>query len=283
MASIQSATQLREKPPFNWGSLLRWLGIATLLLWLIAPMIPLFIWSIAYRWFFPNILPASYNMRAWEYAFSPAAGALESLYITTYIAVVVTLLSILVGVPAGRALGLHRFRGKRIIELLILSPTIIPSLAVILGIHVVFIRLGIANSVLGVILVHLIPGLPYMTLVMAGVFANYDPQFEEQARSLGAGPIATIWYVMIPTVMPGIIVGGLFTFLISWAQYITTLIIGGGRVQTLPLKLFNFVSSTDYPVTGALGIIFIAPGVLVLLLTSRYLTGRSAVGGIGNI
>ncbi|MCY3834933.1 MAG: ABC transporter permease subunit [Anaerolineaceae bacterium] len=262
---------------------MRWLGIATLLLWLIAPMIPLFIWSIAYRWFFPNILPASYNMRAWEYAFSPAAGALESLYITTYIAVVVTLLSILVGVPAGRALGLHRFRGKRIIELLILSPTIIPSLAVILGIHVVFIRLGIANSVLGVILVHLIPGLPYMTLVMAGVFANYDPQFEEQARSLGAGPIATIWYVMIPTVMPGIIVGGLFTFLISWAQYITTLIIGGGRVQTLPLKLFNFVSSTDYPVTGALGIIFIAPGVLVLLLTSRYLTGRSAVGGIGNI
>lgn len=283
MASIQSATQLREKLPFNWGSLLRWLGIATLLLWLIAPMVPLFIWSIAYRWFFPNILPASYNMRAWEYAFSPAAGALESLYITTYIAVVVTLLSILVGVPAGRALGLHRFRGKRIIELLILSPTIIPSLAVILGIHVVFIRLGIANSVLGVILVHLIPGLPYMTLVMAGVFANYDPQFEEQARSLGAGPIATIWYVMIPTVMPGIIVGGLFTFLISWAQYITTLIIGGGRVQTLPLKLFNFVSSTDYPVTGALGIIFIAPGVLVLLLTSRYLTGRSAVGGIGNI
>ena len=122
-----------------------------------------------------------------------------------------------------------------------------------------------------------------MTLVMAGVFANYDPQFEEQARSLGAGPIATIWYVMIPSVMPGIIVGGLFTFLISWAQYITTLIIGGGRVQTLPLKLFNFVSSTDYPVTGALGIIFIAPGVIVLLLTSRYLTGRSAVGGIGNI
>ena len=267
----------------NWSTTLRWLGITVLMIWLIAPMIPLFIWSFAFRWFFPNLLPASYNLRAWEYAFSPTAGALEALFVTIYIAAIVTILSIIVGVPAGRALGLHRFRGKRIIELLILSPTIIPGLAVILGIHIVFIRMGLANSVTGVILVHLIPGLPYMTLVMSGVFANYDSQFEEQARSLGAGPIATIWYVMIPSVLPGIIVGGLFTFLISWAQYITTLIIGGGRVQTLSLKLYNFVQSTDFPVAGALGLIFIAPGVVVLLLTSRYLTGRSAVGGIGNI
>jgi len=119
---------------------------------------------------------------------------------------------------------------------------------------------------------------------MSGVFANYNPDFEQQARSLGAGPIATLWYVMIPSILPGIIVGGLFTFLISWSQYILTLLIGGGRVVTLPLLLFNFATSGDNAITGALSVVFILPGVLILLLTSRYLTGEdSSVGGIGNI
>ncbi len=272
-----------QKRAFRLRIFGRWLSISTLLLWLVAPMVPLFIWSFAFRWYYPSILPSSFSLRAWEYVFSGTSGVMGALFTTTYIAILVTALSILVGVPAGRALGLHQFRGKRIVELLVLSPVIVPPLAVTLGIHVVFIRLGLANTVTGVVLVHLIPGLPYMTMVMAGVFANYNPQFEEQARSLGAGPIATIWYVMLPSILPGIIVGGLFTFLISWAQYISTLNIGGGKIQTLSLKLFSFVASTDHSVAGALSIIFIAPGMLILLLTSRYLTGRSAVGGIGNI
>ncbi|MEO1444180.1 MAG: ABC transporter permease subunit, partial [Chloroflexota bacterium] len=211
------------------------------------------------------------------------SGVGQALWDTSLIAVAVTFMSILIGIPAGRALGMHDFRGKRAIELLILAPTIVPGLAVALGIHVAFIRYGLSNTLLGVILVHLIPTLPYMTLVMSGIFANYQPEFEQQARSLGAGPVATLWYVMLPAIMPGVIVGGLFTFLISWSQYILTLIIGGGLVQTLPLLLFNFARN-DNGFAGALSIVYIFPGVLILLLTSRYLTGEDgAVGGIGNI
>ncbi|MEO0561296.1 MAG: ABC transporter permease [Chloroflexota bacterium] len=263
---------------------LRWIGITVLLLWLVAPMIPMVIWSFSFRWFFPNVLPSEFSSRAWEYVFSPTADVFPAFVTTTLIAVIVTVLSILIGVPAGRALGMHEFPGKGLVELLILAPTIVPGLAVVLGIHVVFIRMGLANTTLGVILVHLIPGLPYMTLVMSGVFANYNADFEQQARSLGAGPLATLWYVMLPSIMPGIIVGGLFTFLISWSQYILTLLIGGGRVVTLPLLLFNFATSGDNAITGALSVVFIIPGILILLLTSRYLTGEdSTVGGIGNI
>ena len=72
---------------------------------------------------------------------------------------------------------------------MILAPIIVPGLAVVLGIHVLFIRAGLSNSIPGVILVHLVPTLPYMTLVMSGVFANYDTDFELQARSLGGEPL----------------------------------------------------------------------------------------------
>ena len=247
-------------------------------------MVPLFIWSFSHGWFFPSLLPSDYSLKAWRYVVSPTSGVLASLWDTILISAGATLLSILVGVPAGRALGQHRFRGKTLVELLILAPVIVPGIAVVLGIHVVFIRLGLASTLFGVMLVHLIPTLPYMVLVMSGVFANYDPSFEQQARTLGAGPIRTWWYVTLPAILPGVIVGGLFAFLVSWSQYILTLLIGGGRVQTLPLMLFNFATAGRNDLTGAISMIYVVPGIVVLLLTARYLTGKSnAVGGFGQV
>ncbi len=262
---------------------LRWVGIAGLLAFLVAPMVPLFIWSISFRWFYPDILPSEYSIRAWEAVISPTNNVLGATWDTTLIALMVTILSVLFGVPAGRALGLYNFRGKRIVEIMILAPIIVPGLAVVLGIDTMFIRYGLSGSLFGVALVHLVPTLPYMTLVMSGVFSNYDVDYELQARSLGAGRWSTQRYVTLPAVFPGVVVGALFTFLISWSQYVLTLLIGDGQVETLPILLFNFARS-EPAIAGALSVVFVLPGILVLLLSSKYLSGDSAaVGGIGNI
>lgn len=263
---------------------IRFLSGALLIFWLVVPLVPLGIWSFARGWRYPDLLPQEWTLQAWDYAFSDVSGVLQSLWLTIWIAFAATALSILVGVPAGRALGLYKFRGKEFVELLILAPVIVPGIAVVLGIHTVFITLGLTNSVWGVILVHLIPTLPYMTLVMAGIFSNYDPAYELQARSLGASPLKTFWLVTLPAIMPGIIVGGLFAFLVSWSQYILTLIVGGGRVVTLPLLLFNFATSGRNDITGAIAMIYILPGIVILILTARQLSGQSgAVGGFGRV
>ena len=263
---------------------LRVLTGIVLITWLVLPLIPLAIWSFAKGWYFPDLLPKRWTLNAWEYALSDTSGVLDSLWVTIWVSLCATALSIFVGVPAGRALGMYKFKGKELIELMILAPVIVPGIAVILGIHSIFLFLGLNNTMTGVILVHLIPTLPYMTLVMSGIFANYDPAFEDQARSLGASPLKTFWYVALPAIMPGIIVGGLFAFLVSWSQYILTLLIGGGRIITLPLLLFNFATSGRNDITGAIGMIYILPGIIVLLLTAKHLSGRSgAVGGFGQI
>ena len=267
-----------------WTKTFRYLTCLVLVIWLVLPLIPLAIWSFARGWFFPDILPRVWTLDAWDYAMSDTSGVLDSLWLTIGISLAATALSILIGVPAGRALGMYKFRGKEVVEMMILAPMIVPGIAVALGIHSVFIWLGLTNTVQGVILVHLIPTLPYMTLVMAGIFSNYDPAFETQARCLGASPLKTFWYVTLPAILPGIIVGGLFAFLVSWSQYILTLLIGGGRVVTLPLLLFNFATSGRNDITGAIGMIYILPGILILLLTAKQLSGRSAaVGGFGRL
>lgn len=263
---------------------LRVLTGAVLIVWLVLPLVPLAIWSFAHGWRFPDLLPQQWSLKAWRYALSDASGVLDSLGLTIGIGLAVAALSILVGVPAGRALGLYQFRGKQVVEMIILAPTIVPGIAVALGIHGVFIALGLTNTVWGVVVVQLIPTLPYMVLVMAGIFANHDPSYEAQARSLGANALQAFWYVTLPAILPGIIEGGLFAFLVSWSKYILTLLIGGGRVVTLPLLLFNYAASGRNDITGAIGMIYILPGIVILLLTARHLTGRSGgVGGFGRL
>ncbi|MCP5099212.1 MAG: ABC transporter permease subunit [Chloroflexi bacterium] len=262
----------------------RWSFITILLLWLILPLIPLVIWSFAFRWPFPLLWPESWSMRAWELAFSESTGVLSAIWDSLVIATIVTVVSVIISIPAGRGLGMYNFKGKRFIEFLLLAPTIVPPLAVILGVLVLFIRYGLADTFLGVILVQLSPIMPYVVLVMAGVFSNYDPEFEEQARSLGAGPIRTFWYVTLPAIFPGMMVAGLFAFLISWSQYITTLLIGGGVIKTLPLVLFTLAGTNDTALTASVSIIFVLPAVVILLISSRYVTGEdAAIGGIGGV
>ncbi|HIC89357.1 MAG TPA: ABC transporter permease [Anaerolineae bacterium] len=277
------AVQVAETK-WTWGRIIRWVVVTGIVVGVLLPFIPLVVWSFSHRWYFPALVPTQWSLRAWRYVFSPGSQVPKALGYSTVIALAVTGLSILIGIPAGRAMGLHRFRGKTLVEFLILAPTIVPTIAVAMGIHVAFIKYGLADTLIGVILVHLIPVTPYMVMIMASVFANYDPEYEEQARTLGAGPIQTFIYVTFPAILPGLVVGGLFSFIISWSQYVLTLLIGGGRVITLPLLLFSFAGSGDNSITAALSMVFVAPAVLFLIVTSRYLTGENAaIGGFGKI
>lgn len=255
----------------------RWRMLAGGLLafWLVLPLVPLAIWSVAHGWRFPDLLPQAWSLKAWSYALSPRSGVLESLGLTTLIALATTALALLVAVPAGRALGLHDFRGKRLVYLLVLAPAILPGIAVALGLHGVFLRLGLTGTVPGVILAHLIPVLPYAILILAAVFSTFDTDFEDQAPSLGARPRQVFLHVTLPAIRPGLLTAALFAFLVSWSQYLLTLAIGGGRVQTLPLTLFSFVSAGRNDMTGAIAVIYILPGILVLALTAGRVTGRS--------
>jgi putative spermidine/putrescine transport system permease protein len=243
------------------------------------PFFVLVIWSFSTRWFYPQLWPAQWGLRAWQYVFGTAGSQIISgLIQSILVALVTAVISVVTGVPAGRALGLYDFRGKDLVSVVLMLPVIVPPLCVAMGLHLWFIKLGLAETFIGVVLVHLTFCLPYSIFVMWGVFSNYNPDFESQAHSLGANSWKTIMRVMLPLTLPGIMVAGLFSFLLSWSQYLSTLIIGGGQVTTLPILLFALMGSGDRPVAAAVSIVFVAPAFLALLLSARYLGGRSIAG-----
>jgi putative spermidine/putrescine transport system permease protein len=243
------------------------------------PFLMLILWSFSTRWFYPQVLPAQWGLRAWQYVFGTAGSQIiTGLIQSMLVALATAAISLLVGIPAGRALGLYNFRGKDAISIILMLPVIVPPLCVAMGLQLWFLKLGLTESFAGVVLVHLTFCLPYAVFVMWGVFSNYNLEYEDQARTLGATSWQLFSRVVLPLTLPGIIVAGLFSFLLSWSQYLSTLIIGGGRVITLPILLFALMGSGDRPVAAAVSIVFVAPAFLALLFSARYLGGKSIAG-----
>ncbi len=259
----------------------RAVGLSVLLAGLLLPLVPIAVWAVSREWRYPALTPRSYSLRAVRLLAAPETEVLRGLLTSATIASAVALIASLIGLSAGRALGLYAFRGKRLVQFLVLAPVIVPGLAVSLGIQVLFIRYRIADTAPGVVLVHLIPTVPYVTYVMASVYSTYDVSYEEQARVLGASPFQTFRAVTLPAIFPGLVVAALFAFLISWSEYLLTLLVGGGTVKTLPLVLFAFLRGADLSVAAALSLVFILPPLLLLVITSRYLSGDRGQALVG--
>lgn len=244
------------------------------------PFLPLVLWAFSEKWFYPAILPQTFGFRAWSYVFGAANSQLfDGLMASFSLAFTTTIISLLIGIPAGRALGIYDFPGKKLFIFIFTLPIIVPPLSVAMGLHLWFIRLGLAETFIGIVLIHLTFCLPYTIFVIWGVFKDYNLEFEEQARSLGASPIAVITQIMIPMILPGITVAALFSFLLSWSQYLSTLIIGGGKILTLPILLFSLMQGGDRAVAGAVSLVFIVPTFLALMASAQVL-GRTNLQGI---
>ncbi len=262
------------------GPAVAWLGVGLVLL----PLVPLAIWAVAGQWRYPALTPQRTSARGLRLLVDPRSEILHGLALSVTIGVAVAVLACAIGFPAGRALGLYRFRGRRLIQFLLLAPVIVPGLAVTLGLQVFFIRYGLSDTVTGVVLVQLMPTVPYAATVLGAAFANLDLDYERQARALGAGPVRVLLFVTLPLVRSAVLIAGLFAFLISWSEYVLTLLVGGGQVQTLPLLLFAAIGSSDTTAAAALALLVIAPPLLLVAASARLLAGRSgAVIGFGRL
>lgn len=260
------------KPASRW--LLRGLlAVVVVVLW--APLIPLLLRAFAQSWRFPRLLPEEPTLRGLQTAFAPGGQLLHGLVLSTAIGAAVAALSCLIGWPAARALGLHRFRGRRAVQVFLLTPVIVPTMAAAMGLQIVFIRLGLAGTATGVVLVQLIPALPYATSILAAGFANLDVDYEAQARVLGAGAVRRTWAVTVPLLRAPLVAAAVFAFLISWSDYILALLIGAGRVQTLPIQLFAAVNATDTTTAAVVALTVVAPPLLLVAMAAGPLAHAS--------
>ncbi|MCI0551816.1 MAG: ABC transporter permease subunit [Anaerolineae bacterium] len=237
---------------------------------LIAPFLLFVAYAFSTRWFFPHPFPIEWTVFTFQRVLDDTR-TISSMAQGLWIALLVSVLSLILGFPAARVLGLRRFRGRHLVWMLFFLPTIIPPLAIGMGLNILFLQIGLAGTIPGVVLAHIIPTLPYTIFTLSSAFARFDENYEFQALALGASPIQTFFKVTLRLMAPSLVVAILFAFLISWSQYLLTLLIGGGQIITLPILLFSAASGGNPSTIATLSLLFIAPPVLVIVATARSL------------
>lgn len=245
---------------------------------LIGPILALGLSALSARWFYPQLLPREWTAAPLLRLLADQRTA-EALASSLLTAGSTTAIALLLGVPAARIIGLRRFRLRSLALLLLFLPNVVPPLAIGMGLNVLFLRLGLAGGAPGVVLVHLVPVLPYTVFALLGVFERYDEGYEQQALTLGASPLVIWRRIALPLLGPGVAVAALFAFLVSWSQYVLTLLIGGGQVITLPILLFAAVAGGNPSSIAGLALLFAAPPAIAIALTSRALGGGAAQVG----
>ena len=229
-----------------------------------APLILLVILAAGFSWQYPLLLPRTFSLDFFRYALFSAPQTLKAVSTTILLALFVSLLTLAVAVPAAKALALYNFRGKEIIKLLVLVPLIVPAISVTNGIHVSMIRLGLTGSFFGVALIQCVFALPYAIRIMTDVFEITGDKYEKQAAVLGANAALVFFKVTLPVIMPGLLSAMTLCFTVSISQYITTFIIGGGRVITVTMLFIPFFQSGEFQLMSVYSVMLVAAALFSL-------------------
>ncbi|MBQ6900446.1 MAG: ABC transporter permease subunit [Firmicutes bacterium] len=233
---------------------------------IIVPVLLMVLWSFVQRWPWPLLLPEDYSMRTIRELLFGSANAFHLIVSSVSLSMTVALLGTVIGTLTARASEFYTFRGKSLIRFASLLPLIVPGTVLAMGLQIVFIRLHLTDTVAGVILIHLVSSLPYCITIMTDATRALGPQLEEQAIILGANSFKAFWLASFPNMIPAFLASLNMGFIISYSQYFTTLIIGGGRVKTIAMVLFPYIQSGDRPLMSAYSSFFIFSGLFVFMI-----------------
>lgn len=186
------------------------------------------------------------------------------------LAVAVSLTSTILGTLSAWVLARSSFRGKNLLQVLLVPPITIPWLIVAIALLLMFFWLGIPRGLFAMYLGHVGVSLPYVILLMSARFQGSDPDLEDAARSLGANPIQAFLKVTLPIILPGVIGALMFTFTISFDNFIISHFLAPPGVSTLPVEIYSAIRKGFTPEINAISsIIFVFSAVLILLASRR--------------
>lgn len=242
------------------------LFIAVHLVCVFVPLLIIVAWAFTSSWPWPDLLPQSFSDRGLVEIFQSQQGLGIVLAQSVGIALAVALLATLVAALAARAFSQHDFVGKELARFSTVLPFLIPTTVFAMGVQIVFIRAGLANTVAGVILAHTIVALPYATMILTDAMVAAGNKLEQQARVAGAGSLASLVQVQIPLLLPGILSAMSMSYIMSFSQYFLTLLIGGGAVKTFAVTMFPYLASGDRTIASAYGVVFLVVTLAVFFL-----------------
>ncbi len=181
-----------------------------------------------------------------------------------------TIVSTTLGTMAALALARHQIRGKAMLQILLFPPIAIPWLISATAMLVFFFWTGIGRGLHAILLAHVALSLPYVIVVVGARLSSFGTELEEAAATLGATPWQTFHRVTVAVLAPGIAAAALFSFGISFDQFVTSYFLSPPGVTTLPVEIYTSIRKGFTPEINAISMIIIVISMGVLLLFARF-------------
>ena len=238
----------------------------------VVPILVAIVFSFARSIFLP--FPPTELTFKWYLEFATSDRWYEAISTSLAIGVVVAVIVTVVSAVTAIAMVRGRFPWKNAVMSVILSPLIIPHVALAFGLWHVFFLIGFSGTFWGVATAHMIPAIPLTTIVIAANLQTFDQRLEQVARGLGASPVRAFVSVTVPILRPGFVVGGFFGFLVSLDELVFTLFLAGYSLRTLPLRLWEDLHVRLDPVLAVVSVVEVIMVLLVLAVSTLVVRHR---------
>jgi ABC-type spermidine/putrescine transport system permease subunit II len=237
------------------GGALLWGFTAMVLGFLLFPLIAVFPISLSEGTIleFP---PESLSLRWYEDFFGDRTWT-DALFLSLRLGAGVALLATVLGLATAVAITRYMQRGRGAMRALVLAPLMVPVIVTAIAVYDIAIDLRLVGTFWGLLLAHTVLALPFAVIILESALKSVDRNLEDAAVSLGANRVQAFVKVTVPILRPAILTAMLLAFVTSWDEVVVVLFVGGAFEQTLPVRMFEFLTTQVRPTVAA------ASGVLI--------------------
>jgi putative spermidine/putrescine transport system permease protein len=246
--------------------------VAAVLLFLIAPILVIAPLSFNSEPYFTFPLPGV-SLRWYEDFFTNDRWTL-ALQTSIKVAAAVTVLATALGTVAALGLSRAKLPARGLIMSLLISPMVVPVIISAVGMYFFYTRIGLSNSLTGLILAHTALATPFVVIVVTATLSGFDHSLTRAGASLGASPPRVFFKVILPLILPGVISGALFACVTSFDEVVVVLFLAGPEQRTLPKQMFSGIREMISPTITAAATLLILFAV-IMLTTIELLRRRS--------
>ncbi len=262
----------------------RWLlngSAAVAFLYILLPL--MFVtWLSFYSQEIPSYPPEGYTLR-WFRAITGNERFIDGLLLSLQLGVIATVLGLLVSVPAALCISYFRFRGRELLNNLLLFPLMVPGVVLGTALYIFHVETEIATglpilgSLGGLVWGHVLLTIPWIVRLVIASLAGFDRTLEEAAQSLGATPWTTFRRITLPGILPGIVAGAMFAFVASFGNLEMSLFLVGPGRTTLQIAILQYLQWKIDPTIAAISVVQIVLVASAMLITDRFVRLSRAV------
>ena len=247
--------------------------ICFIVLCCILPLLVLSMLSFSFRWVYPNILPDAFTTANWEEFLFRNNSLQNSFFTSLLLSISVSFIATLTGFVTAKWIAYHK--RKNLLLTLAYFPFALSPVIFAVCLKYYFLKLGLAGNLQGIIIAQLIITFPYSIIFFTSFWNNKVRSYENVSYTLGSSSFTTLKKIVFPLAKQFLLTCFFQCFIISWFEYGLTNIIGYGKVQTLTIKVYQFIGESNIFYAALCSCLLILPPVILLWVNKKFILQQS--------